>query len=54
MTGPAPMSDFENLLMGSISSSIVMNNHNTQVYAAGSLAEIKNVVALQFLNQIKF
>lgn len=54
MAGPAPMSDFENVLMGSISSSIVMNNHNTQVYANGSLVEIKNLVALQFLNQIKF
>lgn len=53
MTGPSPMSDFENALMGSISSSIVMNNHNTQIFANGSLAEIKNLVALQFLNQIK-
>lgn len=53
MTGPSPMSDFENALMGSISSSIVMNNHNTQIFANGSLVEIKNLVALQFLNQIK-
>ncbi|WP_057736412.1 BglG family transcription antiterminator [Liquorilactobacillus uvarum] len=54
MIGPAPMSDFQNSLMGTISSAIVMNNRYTEIFENGNLDKIKNLVAAQFMEQLDF
>ncbi|MCP9328973.1 BglG family transcription antiterminator [Liquorilactobacillus satsumensis] len=54
MVGPAPMSDFQNILMGLISSAIVMNSNNTHVFEEGTEEQIKDLIATQFMDQIDF
>lgn len=54
MIGPAPMSEFQNSLMGTISSAIVMNNRYTGIFENGDLDNIKNLVAAQFMEQLDF
>lgn len=54
MIGPAPMSDFQNGLMGTISGAIVMNNRYTAIFENGTEDKIKNLVAAQFMEQLDF
>ncbi len=48
------MSDFQNILMGLISSAIVMNSNNTHVFEEGTEEQIKDLIATQFMDQIDF
>ncbi|KRL05928.1 transcription regulator [Liquorilactobacillus oeni DSM 19972] len=54
MVGPSPMDDFQNDLMGLISSTIVMNSSNTRIFEDGTQQQIKNLIATQFMEQIDF
>ena len=53
MLGPQDLSSTEQGVMSSISSMIIMNDANLQLFANGSQAELKNAIASQFLNEIK-
>ncbi|KRL02467.1 transcription regulator [Liquorilactobacillus capillatus DSM 19910] len=54
MIGPAPMTDFQNNLMGTISGAIVMNNRYTAIFEKGNVDKIKNLIAAQFMEQLEF
>lgn len=54
MLGPVPMTDFQNILMGTISGAIVMNNTTMNIFEHGSGKQIRDLIATRVLEQFEF
>ncbi|TSO26064.1 HTH domain-containing protein [Lactobacillus sp. LL6] len=52
MLGPAKMSSLEQEVMSMISSMIIMNDENLQLFTEGNQAEIKDAVSAQYLYEL--
>ncbi|MDN7145447.1 HTH domain-containing protein [Liquorilactobacillus mali] len=53
MLGPTPMTDFQNVLMGTVSGAIVMSNFTTGIFEKGNQEQVRDLIATQFLEQIE-
>lgn len=53
MLGPTPMTDFQNILMGTVSGAIVMSNFTTGIFEKGNQEQVRDLIATQFLEQIE-
>lgn len=53
MLGPTPMTDFQNILMGTVSGAIVMSNFTTGIFEKGNQDQVRDLIATQFLEQIE-
>lgn len=53
MLAPSQMADWERQVLSTVSSTVVVSDENTEIFAKGSLADIKRLLASTFLRQLK-